>query len=422
MICVRRIAMIFVLLILTLTMGALATTSLVVYSNFALIQSNVFQRSGDLIIIPTTNGAVEDSLVVSQPLNWYTFHRAEKYSFNKILKNYVGKTLQFKFQDGTFKDVRVISYDPAILRDVQTGQVYFSPAGEYIFPSISSIDSKNYFMVSSNATELFYTYITSNVGWRGVYSLDMDSSMMTGNINLWNKTDMNFKNFHLAFVAGKPNVKVQRKEKYGKAIALSAVPNVFTPPSQSQSLRGYKVYDFGNVNSLNANSSLFISLFSKKIALKKLNVAYNPSNNFETVSLVAKIQHDFPIPQGILSLYTTSHGVKYFLGQSNIPDSPASAVLEVPYGKNFDIEAKNIEKQRVMISKRVYLYTYEVTVHNSSNKVQGVWIYEYVPSGSVVTPVGNVHFERVSSNEAHFYIDVKPHSKGVFDYSVQTSY
>ncbi len=422
MIHVRKISIIFILITTFLTAGILATTSLVVYSDFALIQSNVFQRSGDLIIIPTTNGVVENSLVVSQPLNWYTFHRAEKYSFDKILKNYLGKTLQFKFQDGTLRNVRVISYDPAILKDVQTGQVYFSPAGEYIFPSISSIDSKNYFTVSSNATELSYSYITSNIGWRGIYSLDMNSSMMIGNVNLRNRTDTTFKRFHLAFVAGKPNVVVQRKEKYGKTIALSTTPNVFTPPSQSQSLGGYKVYDFGNIHSLSANSSLFISLFSKKVELEKLNVAYNPSNNFKAVSLVAKIKHDFPIPQGVLSLYTTSHGVKYFLGQSNIPDSPASAVLEIPYGKNFDVEVKNVEKQRIMVSKRVYLYTYETTVRNSSNKIQGIWIYEYVPNDSIVTPVGNVQFERVSSNEVHFYIKVKAHSKGVFSYRVQTSY
>lgn len=424
MICVKKISMIFILFTVFLAVGIFATNSLVVYSDFAIIQSNVFQRSGDLIVIPTTNAVIENSLVVSHPLNYYTFHRAERYSFDKILKNYVGKTLQFKFKEGTLKNVRVISYDPIILKDVQTGQVYFSPDGEYLFPSISSVDSKNYFAVSTNATELSYSYITSNIGWKGIYSLDMDSSTMIGNINLWNRTDTTFRNFHLAFVAGKPNVEVQREKNYGKAIgnSLRAAPTSFTHPSQVQSLGGYKVYDFRNVDSLGANSSLFISLFSKKISLKKLNVAYNPSNDFKPVDLVAKIQHDFPIPQGVLSLYKKSQGVEYFLGQSNIPDSPASAVLEVPYGKNFDVEVKNVEMQRITISKRVELYTYETTLRNSSNEVQSVWVYEYVPAGSIVTPVGDLHFERISSNEVHFYVDVKAHSKKVFSYHVQTSY
>ncbi len=431
----KKIQMIFILFVFTLAAGSLATTSLVVYSNFALIQSNVLQRSGKLFVIPTTNDAVENSLTISEPLNWYEFHRAEKYSLDEILKNYMGKVLQFNFQNGAVRKVMVISYSPVILKDVQTGQVYFSPSGEYIFPSIPSIDSKNYFLVSpnvektkffdstkTNVKEISYSYLSSNIGWNAVYTLDVDSSQMNGNVNLWNRTDTTFKNFHLSIVAGKPNVTLQRKENFGKAIVLSAAPSVFSPPNQSQNLEGYKVYDFGNVDSLNANSSIFISLFSKKVKLEKINVAYQPSRKFEPVTLVAEIQHDFPMPQGLMSLYTKSQKVEYFLGQVNIPNSPASALLNVPYGKNFDVEAKNVEKQRSMISKDVYLYTYEVSLRNSSNKTQGVWVYEYVPTGSIVTPGENVQVERVSSNEVHFFIKVKAHSKVDFIYRVQTSY
>ncbi len=421
MIRVRKFSMIFTLLTVFLVVGAMASTSLVVYSDFALVQSDVFQKSSNSLIIPTTDSAVKDSLVVSAPFNWYKFHQGEKYSLSEILRTYLGKTIEFKFEDGTLKTVRVVSVEPVILQEPQTGKVFFSPTGEYIFPSLPSLDSKNYFVVSTSAMDITYRYISSNIGWKAVYNLDLDTSKLDGCVVLWNKTDMNFKDFNLTFVAGKPNVEMERKAEYSKAITLNAAPGEFTPPNQAQNMGGYKVYDFGNVKSLKKNSDISISLFSKRVKVERLNVSYNPNGNFETVNLVARIHHDFPIPQGVVSLYKKSNGVKYFIGESNVVDSPASATLDVPYGKNFDVEVKNVRTQRSLIAKNVYLYKYKVTIRNSSDKKQGVWIYEYVPDGSDVQ-VNGANMKRISSNEVRFYLDTDMHEEGTFSYSVQTSY
>ncbi len=417
----RKFSTILALLAIFLSVSVIASTSLVVYSNFALIQSNLFQRSNDFLIIPTTNDVVKDSLTISMPFNWYKFHQGEKYSLNEILKSYLGKSIEFKFEDGTLKTVRLISVEPVIFQEPQSGKVFFSPAGEYIFPSLPPLDSKNYFVVSTNATDITYQYLTSNVGWKAVYDLDLDTSRLNGHIVLWNKTDMSFKNFNLAFVAGKPNIEMKRKAEYSKTIALNAAPDVFTPLNQAENMSGYKVYDFGSVKSLKSNSNTSISLFSKKVEIEKLNVSYDPNSNFEEVNLVAKIQHDFPVPQGVVSLYEKSNGVKYFIGESNIVSSPASATLEVSYGKNFDVEAKNVRIQRSLIAKNVYLYKYQVTIRNLSNKKQGVWIYEYVPDGSYVQ-VSGANMERISSHEVRFHFNAKARWEGTFNYSVQTSY
>ena len=421
MICVRKFSIIFTLLTVFLVVGAMASTSLVVYSDFALVQSDVFQKSSNSLIIPTTDSAVKDSLVVSAPFNWYKFHQGEKYSLSDILRSYLGKTIEFKFEDGTLKTVRVVSVEPVIFQEPQTGKVFFSPKGEYVFPSIPSLDSKNYFIVSTSATDIAYRYISSNIGWKVVYNLDLDTSNLDGCVVLWNKTDMNFKDFNLAFVAGKPNIEMKRKATYSKTITLNTAPGEFTPPNQAKNMEGYKVYDFGNVKSLKNNSDISISLFSKKVKVERLNVSYNPNNSFETVNLVARIQHDFPVPQGVVSLYKKSSDVKYFIGESKVVDSPASATLDVPYGRNFDVEVKNVRMQRTLIAKNVYLYKYQVTVRNSSNKKQGVWIYEYVPEGSDVQ-VNGANMKRISSNEVRFYLDVGSQRKGTFNYSVQTSY
>lgn len=421
MIHVRKFSIIFTLLTVFLVIGAMASTSLVVYSNFALVQSDVFKKSSNSMIIPTTNGAVKDSLVVSAPFDWYKFHQGERYSLSEILRSYLGKTIEFKFKDGTLKTIRVVSVNPVILQEPQTGKVFFSPLGEYIFPSLPSLDSKNYFVVSTSATDIVYRYISSNIGWKAVYDLDLDTSKLNGCIVLWNKTDMNFKDFNLTFVAGKPNVEMKRKAEYSKAITLNAAPGEFTPPNQDKNMEGYKVYDFGSIKSLRSNSDISIPLFSKKVKVEKLNVSYNPNSNFETVNLVARIQHDFPIPQGVVSLYKKSSGVKYFIGESSVVDSPASATLDIPYGKIFDVEVKNVRTQRSLIAKNVYLYKYQVTIRNSSNKKQGVWIYEYVPDGSDVQ-VNGANMKRISSNEVRFYLDVERQREGTFNYSVQTSY
>lgn len=418
----RKTIFVFSAFALILAASLMASASLVVYNDFALVTSNdVIAKSANTLLLPTTDSPVPGSLVTSVKINGYTFHGAESYSLESMLENFVGSNVQFLFRDKTLKTLRVVSAKPIVLQDPQTGGVYFDPRGEFIFPMLPGIDSKNYFVASTSATGMTYSYLSSNIGWKGVYTLDLGDSVMNGNVTLWNRTKTNFRNFDLAFVAGNPNISQSRSNSaYEKTAVMMAAADF----SQPGSVGGYKVYRYGAVDRLDADSTAFIPLFYKKVKIEKLNVAYNPSSNFQNAVQVAKMTHDFPIPQGTVSVYTTSNGVKYFLGQSSITDSASMSELDIPYGDSFDLEARQVEQSRVLISKDVYRYTYEVTASNSSKDAQGLWIYEQVAPGSVVTVPGgqSVRYERISSAEIHFYVDLKPNSKDVFTYSVQRSY
>ena len=411
-----------VFLFLMLTMGTIfwASETLVVYSDFALIQSDLFQKSNGLLILPSTNFAIADSLVTSASMNWYRYHRAESYSLNTFLNFYVGKIVKFKFQDGSVKNLKLVSTNPDILQDPQSGMVYYSPSGEYIFPSLVQIDSRNYFILSTPATRISYNYLSTNIGWKAIYNLKIDSSILEGNVMLWNKTDTTFKNFHLFMVAGKQLKNFRESVNYPKALTLSS-KSVSTIPNV-ESTQGYKVYDFGMVKDLNANSNVFLSLFSKKVQLEKLNVSYEPPNTFKKAMQVVRIKHDFPMPRGIVNLYTVRNGAPCYLGQSPIPDSPASSVLEITYGENFDLEVKNVKMFHTMISKDTFVDGYKVYVKNSSDKDQGVWIYKYIPQSSSYITSNDLKIERISANEIRFYVMVKAHSEEKFEYNVQASY
>ncbi|WP_036221368.1 hypothetical protein [Mesoaciditoga lauensis] len=409
---------VFSLVLILMSTVLLANGELIVYSNFAVVQSNISQRNNGLLILPTTNSAVQDSLVTSSPVNWYRYHKGERYSLDTFLDSYVGKVLKFKFQDGTIKNLKLISTNPEILQDTQNGMVYLSPAGEYIFPSLVSLDTRNYFAVSTNATTLLYHYISTNIGWKAVYDLNISSSKINGKILLWNKTDTTFKDFHLLMVAGKQFENFQNH--YSKALA--AAPKMALEERLNvESSQGYKVYDFGQVKSLREDSTVFLSLFSKKVDVEKINVAYDPSNNFAKAVQAVKIKHDFPMPQGVMSLYSDYNGVSYYLGQSSIPDSPASSTLEVPYGENFDLEVRAVKVRHLAISKNTFIDKYEVDVKNFSDRDQGIWIYKYVPQSSQITS-GNLKIERIAANRIRFYMKVKAHSEGKFEYTLQTSY
>jgi hypothetical protein len=412
------INLIFLSLLLT-SMVMFAGETLIAYSNFAVIQSNVSQRSNGFLIVPTTNFAVQDSLVTSSPMNWYRYHTAESYSLQAFLDSYVGKLLIFKFQDGSIKTLKLISTKPEVLQDPYDGTIYLSPAGEYLFPSSISVDGRNYFIVSTNSTQLRYHYISTNIGWKAFYDLDMSSSILKAKILLWNKTDTSFKDFHLLMVAGKQFENFQRTENYSKTLALSSAP-----PSEGQffgSYQGYKIHDFGNVKSLKSHSKLFLSLFSKKINFERINVSYNPSDNFSKALQAVKIKHDFPIPTGTMSLYDEYEGAACYLGQFNVPDSPASSTIEIPYGENFDLEVKAVKTYHSMISKNTFVDSYKVEVANRSDKTQGVWIYKYVPQSSNITS-NDLNIERVSASKIRFYVEVKAHSEGNFEYTLQASY
>jgi hypothetical protein len=401
-----------------------ATTNLLVYDQMALVSSNAVIKNGNnSFMIPTTNGAMPESLVTSSSVS-YKYHAAESYSLDYFLKRFLGTTVQFQFTDNSttiVKNVRILSSDPIIIQTIDGGKVYFSPSGQFIFPSLPQIDSQNYFLVSTNASSLSYSYLTNGIGWKAYYTLNVDNGSMNGEIELWNKTDTTFKDFNLAFLSGIPFTSNTSQPQMAKTFAAAYAPSPSMP--QVQSVEGYKIYNYGKVDELDSNNAIFLPLFSKNVKLVKLNIVYNPSQNLTNAVQVAKIDHDFAIPAGMVSLYTTKDGMTYFLGQTNITDTASMVSLDLQYGQNFDLSAKQVETQRTMVTKDLYGYTYQITAVNSSSNNQSLWIYISIPPDAIVTSTPtNIQFERPSTMQIRFRVDLKPNSEEVFTYGLQTSY
>ncbi len=414
----KSIKVLFFLLLVVSATSIMGET-LVVYSNFALISSNKVQRRDGFLIIPTTNFTIQNSLSTSLPIKSYRYHKGEACSLQAFLNAYVGKLVEFKFQDGSVKTLKLLSARPQILQNPHTGNVYFSPVGEYIFPSPILTDEKNYFVVSTNATQLSYNYISTNIGWNAFYTLSMNSSTLDAKLLLWNETDTEFKNFHLFFVAGKQFEEFRKSGIYPKSLAIRSPQTLEN--SSFNSYEGYKVYNFGTVKTLDANSKVYLSLFSKKVNVEKINVAYNPSQNFTKVSQAVRIKHEFDLPAGTISIYDEKDGISYYLGQAKVQDSPASSVLEIPYGENFNVEVKNVKVRHSIVSKESFVDYYKFYVVNHSNKEESVWIYEYVPQSSEVMSK-TLNIQRISANEIRFYVKARANSEENFDYEVRASY
>ncbi len=405
-------------IVLALSVVSFSKGALFVYNDFAVIQANKIQRISEGFVIPTTNMAVADSLMLPVSFSSYSYHQAQKYSLDFFLKAFEGKIVNFRFQDGNVKSLKVLSSSPVVLQDPLSGMVYVSPIGEFIFPNVVQADSRNYFLVSTKATQVSsYRYVSKGIGWKAYYTLDLDDSVLDGKVLVWNETDTTFKDFHLFLVAGKAFEKFRSSPVYAKTLAVGT-ENMAMPTMKSS--QGYKLYDFGNVQSLPKQSKTYLKLFEKKVDVDKINAIYDPRTNFEHALQVLRVKHDFPIPQGILSVYSHEDGYAYYLGQSNVPDSPASSVIEMPYGENFDLQVKSVRIQHLKISKDTFVDSYEVTVKNASKIQQGVWIYAHVPQSSIVK--GNVKIERLSADEIRFYLEVSSNSEAKTDYSVQWSY
>ncbi len=411
--------------ILLIASVSFAFTNLMVYDQTAFVFSNVFLKSGNQMIIPTTNAAVAESLFTS-PNVPYEYHAAESYTLTYFLKRFLGTTVQFEFttvSTNIIKNVRILSYNPIIIQTVSDGKVYFNPSGQFIFPSLPDIDSQNYFSLLTDATSISYSYMTNGIGWNAYYDLNIDNGLMDGKIELWNKTDTVFRDFNLAFLSGKPFMSQQNEQRQiaNKVFAAAMAP---VPSSPSvENVGGYKIYNYGKVNELDQNTAIFLPLFSKTVKVENLNIVYNPSQNFTNAIQVARVSHDFAIPAGVISLYTTKNGMTYFLGQTNVTDTASMITLDLQYGQNFDLSAKQIETQRTMVSKDLYNHVYQVTIMNSSSKVENLWIYISIPSDAVITSTStNVRLERPSTDQIRFNVDLKSNSEAVFTYGLQTSY
>ncbi len=416
--------LIFLVLGITLFFSvSFAFTNLLVYDQMALISSNItIKMGGDSLMIPTTNGAMPESLLISSDSS-YEYHTADTYTLEYFLKRFLGTTVQFEFTSNsteTVKSVRILSYNPIIIQNVNNGKVYLSPSGQFVFPSLPQIDSQNYFLVSTASTSLSYSYMTNGIGWNAYYALNIENSSMNGKIELWNKTDTAFKDFNLAFLSGTPFTPNPQPQMVK---AFNAVYEASPSVPSAQNIEGYKIYNYGHVNELDSNSARFLPLFSEKVKIEKLNIVYNPSQNLENAVQVAKVSHNFAIPSGTVSLYTTKEGMTYFLGQTNVTDTASMVSLDLQYGQNFDLSAKQIEIQKTMVAKNLYGHVYQITAVNSSSNAQGVWIYISVPSDAIVTSTPtNIQFERPSATQIRFYVNLKPNSEEVFTYGLQTSY
>ncbi|BBJ28404.1 hypothetical protein [Athalassotoga saccharophila] len=416
----KRLA--FLILSLVCFSFAFSMTNIVVYDQMALVSSNVAIKDGNgTFMIPTTNGAIPESLLISAN-GTYEYHSAESYTLDYFLKKFLGMIVQFEFTSGStdiVKNVRILCANPVIIQNVENGKVYFSPSGQFIFPSFPQIDSQNYFIVSADASSLSYSYLTNGIGWKAYYTLNLDNGLMTGNVELWNKTDTTFRNFNLSILSGNPFTSSTNQPQVMKAF-VAYMPSPSMP--EEQSVEGYKIYNYGKVEALDSNSTVFLPLFSKKVKVEKLNIVYNPSQNLTNAVQVSRVFHDFPVPAGTVSLYKTDNGVTYFLGQTNITDTASGISLELSYGQNFDLAAQSIEVQRTMVSKDLYNHYYQVTAINSSSTSQSLWIYVSIPPDATVISKPSVKFERTSTTQIRFYLDLGPNSKEVFTYGLQTSY
>lgn len=412
----------FLILIVLYSSVTFATTNLLVYDQMALVSSNATIENGkNSFVIPTPNGAIPESLVISSSGS-YEYHAADSYTLEYLLKRFLGTTVQFEFTSNStavVKNVRILSSNPIIIQTIDGGKVYFSPSGQFIFPSLPQIDSQNYFQVSTKASSLSYSYLTNGIGWKAYYVLNIDDNVMDGKIELWNKTDMSFRNFNLAILSGAPFTS-NNLQPMAKALVMNA-PSA--PLPSTQNVESYKIYTYGKVDKLDANSTIFLPLFSRSVKVEKLNTIYNPSQNFSNAIQMVRIFHDFAIPAGEISLYTKKDGMTYFLGQSHVTDTASGIALDLQYGQDFDLSANSIEIERTVVTKDLYNHVYQITVVNSSSKAEELWIYISIPSDAIITAIPeHVKFERPSTTQIRFFVDIRPNSKEVFTYGLQTNY
>ncbi len=409
-----------IIILSVLCVFAFSQTTLFVYNNFAVVNSNEFRKASQTIIIPTTNMAMTNSLALPISFSYYSYHKAEKYSLDLFLKAYLGKNVEFEFANGNVRKVKVLSISPIVLQDVQSATVYVSPAGQFMFPALAQVDSRNYFLVSTTATDISnYHYTSAGIGWKAIYTLDINNSNLQGKVELWNKTDTTFKKFHLFLVAGKAFESFRSLPTYASKAMNGGMEN-FTLPTVKSS-QGYKIYDFGEVPILSEKNDIFLNLFNKKVEVKKINAIYDPRGNFTHALQALRINHSFPIPQGILNVYSNENGSACYLGQSNVPDSPASSTIEAVYGENFDLQVKSLKTAHLNLSKNTFRDSYLVTVKNASASKEGIWIYVHVPQSSTVESE-DVKIERLSASEIRFYVEASPKSEVKVGYNVQWSY
>ncbi len=370
-------------------------------------------------------------------------------STQKILEKYLDKEIMAQAQQGQGAGAKeykgkLLGYNDGLVLQTADGIVTLKDYSNVSFQELpEGLLTKptlvwKVYTESAGERDTETAYLTSGLDWRADYvavaNEKDDAISFSGWTTITNNSGTSYPDTKLKLVAGDVH-RVQESPRYAEAYDY-AVKSGAAAPQQfgTQALFEYYLYTLDRRTDIRNNETKQISLLEAPQVPVKKEYVYEPNKhvyyyNGGDTSKKVEVRLNFknseaqglgvPLPKGTVRVYKKdSDGQLQFIGEDSIDHTKKEDDLDLFLGNAFDITGEKVQVSMQEISKGLRREEYKVTFENQKDEAVKVKFKEHLYGSWSITK-SSQEYEKKSSTEADFIVDVPAKGKAEVTYTVE---
>ncbi|HRW33549.1 MAG TPA: hypothetical protein P5107_00660 [Thermotogota bacterium] len=379
-------------------------------NEFLMIYPNALAIKGGTVAVQSENYQLEipdswlsDSFSSDPYPQSYQHVIVESFNYDEALRESVGQTIKWRFNDGTTKPFTLLLNQPVLLSD--NNGVFIPNEGTAVFETVNirqphqylDLDFKNYI------DKVDFSYMFTNLSYQTIYNMNLDETNhqvdIFGTLVINNQTTKDIQTDNLFIFSGDPNrvssnyaMKAARSYLYDSEMSSIGVT--------AENISDYKIYSIPGTFCFSKSTADYIQFFSAKESYETIytfNTHYsNYNSDFESLDQTIKISKlSQDLMAGKIRLQNKTDGKTVFLGENTTGNSNKGQALEISFGKAYDLQGK-VELIQSNRSGNTYFEAYKFTTKNFSDEEKTIQLNFTLPRDSDVE-VDVYDFERPSA-------------------------
>lgn len=368
-------------------------------------------------------------------------------STQKILEKYLDRQITVQVTQGNESKEytgKLLSHNSGIVLETSTGILAIPSYSKISFPQLPQgllTKPTLVWKVGADKTGKRNTetvYMTGGMDWRADYiaTVNNDDSAIdfTGWTTVTNNSGTNYPNAKLKLVAGDVH-RVQESPRYAEAFDYAMTKGAAAPQQfGQQALFEYYLYTLERKTDIMNSQTKQISLLtSEGVPVKKEYVFEGQKGGYyygETSNKKVEVKLNFknsenqglgiPLPKGVVRVYKKDKdGQLQFIGEDQIDHTKTEDDIDLFLGNAFDVTGERAQVNSQEISKGVRQEEYKITLENQKAEAIKIKVKESLYGGSWKVTKSSQGYEKKSSTELEFMVDVPAKGKTEVTYTVE---
>lgn len=301
----------------------------------------------------------------------------------------------------------------------------------------------------SQAQDVELSYLTSGLGWRADYVVELgpkdDVLDISGWVTLTNTSGASYRNARLQLVAGDVNRVQPEMQAAPRALAMAAPAMAKVANDMAEEgLFEYHLYTLARPTTIAENQTKQVALLSgtgvpvrKEMVLRGSEYYYQSQAGELGKKLKVGVFVEFdnkessrlglPLPKGVVRVYKKDKsGNAQFIGEDRIDHTPKNEKVRLKLGEAFDVTADKRQTDYRQVSndnRKGYAFdtAYEIVLKNAKDEAVQVTVQEPIPGDWQMTASSLPH-TKAAANLASWRVNVPAQGSTKLSYRVLTRF